>query len=228
MGLVATFDIHCAALPLVSVAEAVPESTVLLELQFNHGRQPLFVATVTGDCRSTFETALTEAYDVADWTLVGRAETTRRYKLVPALGLEAQLGDHIDQLDDLAALATAAAIIERIEVQHDGWRQTGWFADRDAFDQFADFWRSNAAFSLRRLTHDGETEAPGEGLTDEQREALRTAFEAGYFDIPRHASLESISEELGISASALSERLRRAQTQLIQETAAPTWPPLPE
>lgn len=34
--------------------------------------------------------------------------------------------------------------------------------------------------------------------------------------------------ELDVSASAASEQLRRAQTQLIEETATTTWPSLPE
>jgi predicted DNA binding protein len=146
---------------------------------------------------------------VREWTLIGEAGDTRRYQAVPALNLEAQLGDHIDDLCE------------------DGWRQTGWFADRDAFSMFSSFWQEHADFGLERLTRDGEPESPGDGLTDRQYEALRTAYELGYFDIPRRASLDDVAEELDITASSVSERLRRAQTQLIQETVATTWPPLP-
>lgn len=228
MGLVAEFDIRCDALPLVGVARAVPEATVVLELQFNHGERPLFIATVTDGSRTAVERALTDAVDVAEWTSIGAAGTTRRYQAVPALGFEEQLGDHIDDLAGLEALATVEAVIERIEVNPDGWRQSGWFADREAFTEFSSFWRRNAGFRLRRLTRDGASEPPGDGLTDRQREALRTAYERGYFEIPRRTSLESIATELGISASSVSERLRRAQTQLIEETEATTWPALPD
>lgn len=227
MGLVAEFEIHCEALPLAGVAAAVPEATLVLELQFNHGDRPLFLVTVTGGPRSTLETAFADARGVGEWTLIGQAGDTRRYQIVPGLSLEEQLGAQIDDLGDLKALARAEAIIERIEVQSGGWRQTGWFADRDAFSMFSSFWQDNADFRLHRLTRDGEPEPPGDGLTDHQREALRTAYELGYFDIPRHASLEALAAELGISASAASERLRRAQTELIEETVATTWPPLP-
>lgn len=119
------------------------------------------------------------------------------------------------------------AIVERIQVRPFGWRQTGWFADRDAFDAFSSFWQHNAGFRLRRLTHDGTPEPPGDGLTDRQHEALRAAYEMGYFEIPREASLEEVAAELGIATSSVSERLPRAQTRLIQKTVAPTWPPLP-
>jgi hypothetical protein len=226
MGLVAEFEIHCEALPLVGVARAVPDADLLLSLQFNHGKRPLFLLTVTGGSPAAIETALTDVADVAEWALVGVAGDTRRYQAVPALSLAEQLGDELDDLRGLEALATADAIIERIELARFGWTQQGWFASHDVFEQFASFWQRNVGFELVRLTRDGEPEAPGDGLTDRQREALRTAYELGYFEIPRRASLQEIAGELDISASSLSERLRRAQTQLIEETVATTWPPL--
>jgi predicted DNA binding protein len=227
MGLVAEFDIECEALPLVDVAAADPSATLVLRLQFNHGKRPLFVLSVT-DGSPALEAAIADVPDAGEYTLLGEAGDTRRYQIHPALSLEEQLGDHLDDLSGLEALATADAVIERIEVTPTGWTQTGWFADREAFDQFRSFWQRNVGFRLHRLTREGESEPPGDGLTDRQREALRIAYELGYFDIPRRASLDDVAAELGISASSVSERLRRAQTQLIEETVATTWPPLPQ
>lgn len=53
-------------------------------------------------------------------------------------------------------------------------------------------------------------------LPGEQRIALRTAYEHGYYDTPSEATLEEIAEELGIPRSTLSDRLRRAEAQLVQ------------
>ena len=228
MGLFAEFDILCERLPLVSVAAAVPDSTLVVALQYNHGNRPPFVLTATGGSRERIEQALTEAVDVGDWTCIGTAGESRRYQISPALSFEEQLGEVIDDLDGLEALATEDAIIERIEARRDGWRQTGWFADRAAFDEFRTFWQANGGFQLHKLTRDGDPEPAGEGLTDRQDEALRTAYEMGYFEIPRRASLDDVAAELDISASSASERLRRAQTRLIEEVVATTWPPLPE
>ncbi|PCR88747.1 helix-turn-helix domain-containing protein [Natrinema ejinorense] len=227
MGLIAEFDIDCKALPLAGMAASVPEATLTLDLQFNHGDGPLFIVTVQNGSRLDIESAFTEAYDVEEWALIGQAGDTRRYQALPALSLEGQLGEHLDDLEGLEALATADAIIERIDVVPDGWRQTGWFADREAFSTFSSFWQRNADFRLHRLTQDRESEPAGDGLTDRQHEALRIAYERGYFDIPRQATLKDIAAELDISPSSVSERLRRAQTQLIEETVATTWPPLP-
>lgn len=53
------------------------------------------------------------------------------------------------------------------------------------------------------------------GLTREQHETLIAALERGYYDIPRDVSGEELAADLGISHQALSERLRRAYSNLI-------------
>ena len=54
------------------------------------------------------------------------------------------------------------------------------------------------------------------GLTDGQYEALEAAVEYGYFEIPRRTTLMELSTHLDISHQSLSERLRRAQKELIE------------
>lgn len=62
---------------------------------------------------------------------------------------------------------------------------------------------------------DGGEDSMQSGLTDDQREALLTAFEMDYYDIPRGAHTNDVADVLGISHQALSERLRRAYEGLI-------------
>ncbi|MFC7228789.1 helix-turn-helix domain-containing protein [Salinirubellus salinus] len=54
-------------------------------------------------------------------------------------------------------------------------------------------------------------------LPGEQRVALRTAWELGYYETPSDASLDDIAEELGVPRSTLSYRLRRAEAQLVRD-----------
>lgn len=75
-------------------------------------------------------------------------------------------------------------------------------------------------FQLRGLYHDESEEREATKLTDRQREVLRTAFEAGYFAVPRRTSLESLATELDISDQALSAIIRRGQANLLAETIA--------
>lgn len=63
-----------------------------------------------------------------------------------------------------------------------------------------------------------EADSPIEGrwnLTSGQAEALETAYEMGYFEVPKEASAAEIAMELGVSTSAFGERLRRAQAALL-------------
>ncbi|MFC6904905.1 helix-turn-helix domain-containing protein [Halalkalicoccus tibetensis] len=55
-------------------------------------------------------------------------------------------------------------------------------------------------------------------VSEKQFEALTTAQEMGYFEIPRDASLDELAAELGVSPRAASERLRRGQTNLIHNS----------
>ena len=52
-------------------------------------------------------------------------------------------------------------------------------------------------------------------LSEVEQETLEAAHEAGYFDNPRTTSLEVLAEEFGVSSSAVSKNLRRAQRKLV-------------
>lgn len=56
------------------------------------------------------------------------------------------------------------------------------------------------------------------GITPEQYEALELAIDSGYFSIPRETTLIELSEELGISDSAVSQRIRRGLHKLLSST----------
>lgn len=53
-------------------------------------------------------------------------------------------------------------------------------------------------------------------LTDKQRDALELALEQGYYERPRNASLSDLAEQLDISKSAVSQRIRSAEIKLIK------------
>ncbi|MDJ1433456.1 helix-turn-helix domain-containing protein [Halostagnicola sp. A-GB9-2] len=53
------------------------------------------------------------------------------------------------------------------------------------------------------------------GMTNQQYETLLAAIDHGYFEIPREISMQELSDELGVSHQALSERLRRAYQALV-------------
>ncbi|ELZ27505.1 hth DNA binding domain protein [Halosimplex carlsbadense 2-9-1] len=224
MALHAEYHLGCDALPLVDVAAAVPDAEMELSIGLGEGERPRFTAVVTANPETTaaVEAAFESTAFVGEYRLVVREDGASRYTITPGTSMAEQLGDRLDDLDDLRALYETPVQIEFIRARPTGWLQAGRFADRAAFDQLREFWQRNTSFRLRKLTRVGESAEPfgddtdGDGLTDAQREAIGTAHRLGYFEIPRTATLEDVAAELGISASSLSERLRRAQTHLVE------------
>jgi len=54
-------------------------------------------------------------------------------------------------------------------------------------------------------------------LTEKQRKAVAVAVTMGYYDSPRRASLGDLSDRLGVSRSALSQRLNAVESKLIND-----------
>lgn len=56
------------------------------------------------------------------------------------------------------------------------------------------------------------------GLTDTQRETLLLALDAGYFDVPRETNVTELADRLGVSDTAVSQRLRRGLSSVLTAT----------
>lgn len=60
-------------------------------------------------------------------------------------------------------------------------------------------------------TYDRRGGTPAGALTDRQLDALRTALELGYYEVPRRASLADVADALDCADSSASVLLRRAE-----------------
>ena len=69
--------------------------------------------------------------------------------------------------------------------------------------------------TLRRIYHPPESDERPE-VSSVQRETLREAYRRGYFQIPRRINQAELADELEISDSALSQRIRRGVSKLIE------------
>lgn len=98
-----------------------------------------------------------------------------------------------------------------------------------AFHQHCD--DRGVRFELVRMFNLVAAKAGQFNMTEKQYEALLTAVDLGYYNIPRDVTLAELAEELGISTGAASERLRRGQINLINNSLRighPTGIGLPE
>src|SRR6266571_2042502 len=60
-----------------------------------------------------------------------------------------------------------------------------------------------------------------ENLTSHQRSIVEVALEEGYFDYPRKVTLRALAKKVGVSASTVSEVLRRAEKKILSSYSRP-------
>ncbi len=95
------------------------------------------------------------------------------------------------------------------------------------WDLIADLKAVCETVELLRITTAGETVAAQfvdvdlSELTDKQRAALEHAFEQGYYERPRQASLEDLAEGFDISKQALYQRLSTAENKVVRQLFSP-------
>ncbi len=118
------------------------------------------------------------------------------------------------------AVNDANGFLVHTETADAGWLVRMVLPDRNALDAV---WQhaSEHDISLEIIEVYGNENADlsfSYGLTDEQRTALGLAFDRGYFVEPRETSLNELAEELDLSTTAMSGRLRRGMRNLIAAT----------
>lgn len=71
---------------------------------------------------------------------------------------------------------------------------------------------AEASVDVERVgEYDGPAGQYGADLTRRQREAVAAALEAGYYDVPRSATLDAVASELDAAPGTVSEHLRKAE-----------------
>ena len=71
--------------------------------------------------------------------------------------------------------------------------------------------------SIERLGGEDDDRLLLSALTDRQREVIETAFEMGYYEIPRRTTHEDIAGALDLSGSTVDEHLRKAECRLMEQ-----------
>lgn len=110
--------------------------------------------------------------------------------------------------------------------QDDEWFLKIRFETRDSLSAFRSYCNENdVPFDLLRLY---DIQAPKLGqydLSGAQRDAIVTALELGYFDVPRNCELSDVATELDLSVNAVSERIRRGEANLFRSALTVPHPP---
>ncbi|MCG1002709.1 MULTISPECIES: helix-turn-helix domain-containing protein [Halobacterium] len=210
MGVIAEFTFRHPGLPLMPSLE---ESGVHLDVEQAVAADPdepvLFVWASEGDL-DRFESAVEDDPTVDDAALVEDGDDHRLYRVSVSEDTPVTLYPMDDRMEASRLGVTSSA---------DGVEARLRFPNRESLSEFQPRVEARGVdVTLRGVYSDTETALGDEyGLSAKQREALVTAAELGYYDVPRQASLSDVADELGVSSQAVSERLRRGIKTFVRE-----------
>ena len=120
--------------------------------------------------------------------------------------------------DVLSVMSDTDATALDVAREMDTWVFRLQFPGYDSLSMFNHQCRERGIeVSLERVHRSAVAGEPRDGLTPEQRELLATALEVGYFEVPRQTTLRELGDDLGISDSAASQRLRRGLSTLLAD-----------
>ena len=121
-------------------------------------------------------------------------------------------------------LTDAGFMSETLGYRDGAERYTGAVVGHDVLKGVLDTAGDTVGVTLERIYPLGPksegTVAQRWDVTPRQEEALRTAMDLGYFEVPRTVTASEVAAELGVSKSAFLERLHRAQKGLFSQMFA--------
>lgn len=209
MGFVANVSVDHPNLLLVPTIDVHPDVPIRYEYECGFDGQDLCFVSVFGGQYAPIEETMSGDHTVGRPTRIITFENRAVYRMTAETDLEIVprcCGAH-------------GAFVFRVTSDERGWNVHLYLPNRDALLEFRNYCRERSiTFRVNQLYESAATDDDCYFLTEQQREILSMAYYAGYYDIPRGASQDDLAERLGISDSAVSQRLRRAVRELIAAT----------
>ncbi|WP_306054136.1 helix-turn-helix domain-containing protein [Natronococcus wangiae] len=208
--LIAEFRINS---PLFRAAlERTPGVTISVEEHYVAPEGIRMLLWAAGASGEQFRTALEADPTVADLKRLAEAPSRTMYRITTSDEGEAST-TYREWFDlDIIPVDITATV--------EGWTGRLRFPNREALAQYRAALRNRGLkFHLQSLYREtGHANGTTASLTPNQREALITAYESGYFDVPRGASQPDVAAQLDIASQSVSERLRRGTKTLVETT----------
>ncbi|WP_254763854.1 helix-turn-helix domain-containing protein [Natrinema marinum] len=161
---------------------------------------------LSGPSQSEIEDALDEADAIGTYSQISSDEDRWLY----------DIEFEPDTVDPFEIVLEEGGTVLSASASNGAWLLSIRVVDRESVSSLYDRLDDNGVTpTIVRLFDLAEKTHSQCGLTTRQYETLVAAIDHGYFEIPREVSMQELSEELGISHQALSERLRRAYRALV-------------
>lgn len=157
-----------------------------------------------------FDTALAADPTVTNPRTITETTTRRLYRVT--------LTEKGTRLSTFPAWSEFDLVLLEAHGTHEGWTVRMRLPDRETLTAYQELCREQGfTIELRAVYHDAAEGSPVTArLSPAQQEALAIAYEMGYYDIPRQASLADIAAQIDISSQSVSERLRRGVSTLLE------------
>lgn len=109
---------------------------------------------------------------------------------------------------------------DEIQVDTDGIDVALVGSQEDISREISGYGDAGMTVLLERIADYGGPRNTLDALTDRQREILQTAYELGYFDVPRSVSTTDVADTLELDPSTVAEHLQRAERNLVANLLA--------
>lgn len=209
MGFIAELHLVHDDLPLAPTIKRHPETTLRSEYVTSSPERTYQFVSVYGSEYGSIEDAMADDHTVSSPVRVATFDSRAIYRVTRETDL--------DVVPDRCAADGVFAFT--VTSADQGWTARVHLPDRSSLTAFRSWCRDrNVSFHVTQLQDSANTDDKRYALTENQREILLMAYYAGYFDIPRTATQDDLAKRLEISDSAVSQRIRRAVSELIGAT----------
>ncbi|AFO58941.1 MULTISPECIES: helix-turn-helix domain-containing protein [unclassified Natrinema] len=209
MGFIAAVHLVHDELPLVPTIARCADATLRYEYGATTKKHCFRFVSAFGDERAALESAMAADPTVSNPTRVATFENRAVYRVAVDSDLEIVPDRCIED----------GLFVFTVTSDDGGWLARVHLPDRGALAAFRTHCRDRGiSFRVTQLYDSSATDDRTYSLTERQHEILTMAYYAGYFEVPRRATQDDLAARLGISDSAVSQRIRRAVSELIATT----------
>ena len=208
MSVIATVSIRAEDFTLDTTLSSTSSTQVRLERVVPVGESFIPYLWASNEAVDDLEVELEQDPDVASFDVVDCAGEQVLVRIEWAEAVDGFLN----------VLSRTDATILEGNGEADRWWFQIRFADHDRLTAFYQRCaEKDIGLDLESLHNPRTPRDPGVDLdlTETQRTTLLFALERGYFEVPRRTNVVELADELGISDSAVSQRLRRATERLL-------------
>jgi len=210
MSSIATIAVPATEFPLGSVPDSEEDVTLTVETTVPTSESVIPYFWAPTDIAESFVGSLEDESNVAAVSIVDETESHVLIKVMWAETINGLLRS-IRERDVLVMSAVGTETQWTFRLRFSSYEDLSGFytncVDRDISIELVQLHEAVDPTSNQRF-----------GMTVPQRELLIAAYDAGYFDVPRRTTLVELGEQLDISDSAVSQRLRRGLATLINST----------